>query len=350
MNLRQLRLAVVLGARLLTAPIYAATQADYLVERVKYSVVTPQADKPLMMQLPVLADKVIEIDGVVSGIVVNGTTDTGAYSGYLLKPDADQTVALVADPHDPDIAVGNKLRVLARVPASGSVLTALAEMRMDEASDPSPANPSKASGSMLDQQFTKAIPPKDFVKQAQQAKPAAKTSSRSQRKRTLAKATRNSQPAPVSSQVQMYAQKIRQYNKNINASTAGKIAWHVLDKSRKYGMDPRLVFALIAQESRFNPRAVSPVGAQGLGQLMPGTAGMLGVSQPFDIGQNVDGTVRYLAQQMQSFGGDLRRALAAYNAGPGNVQRYGGIPPFRETQNYVRVISTHYRQLVNSLL
>ena len=82
---------------------------------------------------------------------------------------------------------------------------------------------------------------------------------------------------------------------------------------------------------------------------MPATAAELGVTDSFDISQNVDGTVRFLASQLNRFGGNISHALAAYNAGPGNVQRYGGVPPFRETQNYVRVISNTYHNLTTLL-
>jgi hypothetical protein len=103
----------------------------------------------------------------------------------------------------------------------------------------------------------------------------------------------------------------------------------------------RILFqSLVKQESGFNNVAVSPVGALGFTQLMPGTAADLGVD-PSDPEQNLDGGARYLATQLQSFG-RVDLALAAYNAGPGNVRKYGGIPPFKETQNYVRRIAGYY--------
>lgn len=111
----------------------------------------------------------------------------------------------------------------------------------------------------------------------------------------------------------------------------------VAQAAQQHGLDPVLFEELVRQESGFDPRAKSHAGAMGLAQLMPGTAQSLGVTDPYDPKQNLDGGARYLAQMLRQFG-DESLALAAYNAGPGNVKKHGGIPPFSETQNYVRSI------------
>lgn len=111
----------------------------------------------------------------------------------------------------------------------------------------------------------------------------------------------------------------------------------------RYGVDPYLVFLVIEKESRFRVRALSPKGAQGLMQLMPGTARRLGVSKPFDPAQNIKGGTQYLRELMDMFRGEVNLVLASYNAGEGAVLKYGrNVPPYRETRDYVKTIGKRY--------
>lgn len=114
------------------------------------------------------------------------------------------------------------------------------------------------------------------------------------------------------------------------------------EAGKTHGVDPRLIAAVAHRESAFNPRAVSVVGASGLMQLMPTTARYLGATDVFDARQNVNAGAKYLRMLLDTFHGDLDLTLAAYNAGPGAVQKYNGVPPYRETRAYVASIRTAY--------
>jgi soluble lytic murein transglycosylase-like protein len=125
------------------------------------------------------------------------------------------------------------------------------------------------------------------------------------------------------------------------AAGATPFATEISEAAARNGVDPKLLTGLIRAESNFDPSATSPAGAQGLTQLMPATAASLGVTNPLDPAQAIEGGAKYLRQQLDRFGGDATKALAAYNAGPGAVERFGGVPPYAETQAYVRKVLSY---------
>jgi hypothetical protein len=157
---------------------------------------------------------------------------------------------------------------------------------------------------------------------------------------------------PASAALPHYASFIKGRNPRLSDSEATRIAQGVLGFSIQYGVDARLVMAMILVESGFNPQATSRAGAMGLGQLMPGTARGMGVSNAYDSIDNLYGTVRLIRGHLEKYSAKvgptyeaLVLALAAYNAGSGAVRKHGGVPPYEETQNYIRKVVTVYRRL-----
>ena len=149
-----------------------------------------------------------------------------------------------------------------------------------------------------------------------------------------------SQPAwqPEAVSIQQEFAPLASQNMPTPVQGSSNVRQHIKVAADRYGISSDLVDAVAWQESRYNPRARSSAGAMGVMQLMPGTARQLGVTNPHDVGQNVLGGAAYLRAQLERFDNNVPFALAAYNAGPGAVMKYGGIPPYRETQNYVRQI------------
>ena len=149
--------------------------------------------------------------------------------------------------------------------------------------------------------------------------------------------------APVSRNVSMPPSLITPPGQ-VDIADAGVFTDLINAAAKKHGVDAKLVAAVTRAESGFNPKAVSSAGAKGLMQLMDPTAKMLGVKDSFDPKQNVDGGAKFLGEMIKKFK-KPELALAAYNAGPGNVQKHGGIPPFKETQTYVRRVLDYHKQM-----
>jgi len=132
------------------------------------------------------------------------------------------------------------------------------------------------------------------------------------------------------------------FDANAPVHAPAELASTIADAARQHGVDPRLVAAVASRESAWNPGAISRTGACGIMQLMPATARFLGIINPFDARENIFGGARYLRTLLDTFNGDLDLTLAAYNAGPGAVQKFGGVPPYRETKDYVRRVRATY--------
>lgn len=126
--------------------------------------------------------------------------------------------------------------------------------------------------------------------------------------------------------------------------------WIIFRAGERAGVDPRFIHAVIKQESKYDPKAVSNVGAQGLMQMMPATARRFGLKDPFDPTANVEAGTKYLKWLLQRFDGDVSLALAGYNAGEGSVDKYKGVPPYSETQEYVKKIITNYGKTYHPVL
>lgn len=149
---------------------------------------------------------------------------------------------------------------------------------------------------------------------------------------------------PVSAMTTMNDYILQAQSQTVNKSVPKSDFNSIIERAAAtFNIDEKLIHSVIKMESNYRPNATSHAGAQGLMQLMPQTARGLGVKNAYDPEQNIFGGSKYLRQMLDQFNGNIQLALAAYNAGPGNVRKFGGIPPFRETQNYIKNVLNHYQ-------
>lgn len=312
------------------APIESQeTAASFQLKRQRHGITrtTPVANFP-----QILGTRFIEVRGTLRGHI-----KLGENWQLLLDQGQDDTIAIAAT-SVPDWIIGDQtearliLRAQRETAASELRLTLIAALPAHQLADlvpPAPRPPAKAPA-------------------------RTNTTVRTNRGRSATSRSNagRSWVVPASEVVPIYAQFVRAQNPKLPAGECHRIAQGVVGFSVRYGVDARLIMAVIMVESGFNPNATSRAGAGGLGQLMPRTAAGLGVRNRYDSIENLYGMIKHMRRLLEKYirqTGDHQRglvlALAAYNAGEGAVLRHGGVPPFRETQNYVRKVTTIYRRL-----
>lgn len=268
-----------------------------------------------------------EARGTLNGVAVD--TRTGTYT-LLLQLDNSASLSVTGSGQCPDIPVGTRIRILVQ---------------------------DKPSSSGTYEPVPLAVATEAEV---QSALLAARSSAKSGSTGKSIRTSRTTKPSSrgfyygaerewgVSAVVEAYKRAVAWFNPRLSEPQLETIARCVLGFSSRYGVDPRLVMAVLAVESGFKLDATSRKGAMGLGQLMPATARGLGVTNAYDPVQNIEASVRLIRGHLERFSGkntmeQLALALASYNAGSGAVRKYGGIPPYRETRNYIRKVAAWYK-------
>ncbi len=311
---------------------HAQTFRDYLQTRKQFGI--SQATTVAALET-MIGTRVLEVQGTVKGCYrVNG-------KGTVLVEKSDgQTIEVKAETI-PDWIEGNEVlaRLLIRATRSGEFASLHCELL----------------GVAPEEQVREVETVAKAVQEADRKKRSALPTSRSKPTRGDTSFPRpTSVPSgwnlPSSDATPYYAAYIRRENPRLSNAEAVKIANGIINISQIYGVDARLVMAIVKAESSFNPNDTSSSGAMGLGNLMPGTAKWMGVNNAYDTTENLYGTIKLIRFHLDDYKkqtGDqfqqLVLAIAAYNAGMGAVKRAGGVPPFRETQNYVRKVLALYK-------
>jgi soluble lytic murein transglycosylase-like protein len=315
-----MRRAFLLTTLLLASCAQAQSLSEYLKLR-KSSGITQPVTVATLDSL--VGTKIVEVAGLVKGSFRVGD------KGSIMVERSSGGVTVIECETVPAWLVGNEVRARLLVKASR-----------------------EAEGFELNATLLGAAPEADIAaydKKSTLSKAAPKPILTS---RSAPRTVRRDWTLPASQVTPLYAAYIKKVNPRLTNEEALEIATGVIGFSMHYKVDARLIMAMVIVESGFNPNATSRSGAQGLGQLMPGTASGLGVRNSYDSIENLYGTVKLVRGHLDTYkkqtGEDFEAlvlALAAYNAGGGAVRRHGGVPPYRETQNYVRKVILTYQKL-----
>lgn len=298
-----------------------ASLNQYLVARKSLSASSISLSK-LKSNLSTYASKTVELKGTINGVVKSGDS-----MSFIMDCDGE-SILIKSSANPPGcMTTGNTVRVLAKL--GPECVLSLTHMDL--------------AGAVLDYDIS--------LRESQLAAKAVKKPqtaiNRDSNPKNFLSARQARGDNLTSRYMQIfdpYKRAIAQFNPKLTEQQLVTITNSILAFSEHYGVDPRLVVALILTESAFRPSATSHAGAMGLGQLMPGTAQGLGVRNAYDPVQNIEASIRLMRGHLGKYG-DLSLALSAYNAGPGAVSRYGGVPPYRETRNYVRKVTQIYKAL-----
>jgi len=307
----------------IAVPTAWALPDAYEFARVRHQPVALKSLSTIADQPSRFLTQAVELNGSVVGALRSEIVVT-----LILKLESGETVHLRARPEQSLVAVGETAQAIARLaelPAESYVFDLLA---MRAVAPPQRADLAQAYSAIAQQQLAQAQGAAVVPPQPRYVLPSRGGTAPSE-DRILA----------------AYQQAIGHFNRRLSESQRVKIARSIIDFSRQIGVDARLVMAVVAAESNFNQFATSRAGAMGLGQLMPATARGMGVRNAYDTQENLWAAIRIVRGHLERNDGDLALALACYNAGPGAVRKHGGVPPYRETQNYIRRVIGLYLQM-----
>jgi soluble lytic murein transglycosylase-like protein len=346
--LRRISIAILASASLYSTtcvPGAAAPSpraAQYYAQRDKIRVSTGITPQQLQLRGRQLANNVVEVKGVITGSARRQSGGTVVVRS--IDPDAEYLLEVGADIPESLLDIGQNVRVLCKVePVAGSEQAELRAIAAVTEAEALQVDAERAARAAAEQQAA----------EARRRARAPQLASRGGTHRAVARRGAGAGNLSEAQILDAYRSAVMHFNRRISADQAGRIARNIIVYSNRYGLDARLVMAVIAVESNFNSEAISRAGAMGLGQLMPGTAAGLGVYDPFNPEANVEGSTRLLRGHLDNMSRrsgvvserELKLALACYNAGAGAVKKHKGIPPYRETQNYVRKVTRLYYQL-----